>query len=319
MAVLSIQSHVVYGHAGNSAAVFPMQRLGREVWAVNTVEFSNHTGFGGFRGKVLGAELVTELVKGLEERGVLHRCEAVLSGYLGDAAVGRAVIDAVHRVRRFSPKALYCCDPVMGDTGKGFYVKPDIPGMFRNEVTALADIVTPNQFELEALTGIKADTADEARRAIGALHAMGPGIVLVTSYRGAAEKNAAGSGGDPAGGAAAGGAGQISMLVSDRKDIYQIRTPELPLGTGLAGSGDLTASIFLSRYLETGNVKKTLELCTASVYGILEASFFAAGGADKPEGADNSGGAAPLELRIIQAQDELCSPSRAFEALRLPG
>jgi pyridoxine kinase len=302
MAVLSIQSHVVYGHAGNSAAVFPMQRLGREVWALNTVEFSNHTGFGSFRGRVLGAELVAELVRGLEERGVLGGCEAILSGYLGDAAVGRAVIDSVRLVRRFSPEAVYCCDPVMGDTGKGFYVKPDIPGMFRNELIGLADIVTPNQFELEALTGISADTADNARRAINALHAMGPGVVLVTSYRGTAdgtENGAAGSG-------EAGTAGQISMLVSDKKDLYRISTPELPLGSGIAGAGDLTASIFLSRYLETGDVKKTLELCTASVYGILEASFSAAGV-----------GTGPAELRIVRAQDELRSPSHVFEALRL--
>jgi pyridoxine kinase len=312
MAVLSIQSHVVYGHAGNSAAVFPKQRLGREVWALNTVEFSNHTGFGGFRGKVLGAELVTELVRGLEERGVLRGCEAILSGYLGDAAVGRAVIDAVRRVRRFSPGAVYCCDPVMGDTGKGFYVKPGIPEMFRNELAALADIVTPNQFELEALTGIKADTVESARRAIDALHAMGPGIVLVTSYRGAADagEKAAVPGG------AAGGSGQISMLVSDKKDIYQIDTPELPLGAGLSGSGDLTAAIFLSRYLETGDIKKTLELCAASVYGILEASFLAADGAGNP--AADSGETAPHpELRIIEAQDELVSPSRVFEARRM--
>jgi pyridoxine kinase len=274
-----------------------MQRLGREVWALNTVEFSNHTGFGGFRGKVLGAELVAELVRGLEERGVLGGCEAILSGYLGDAAVGRAVIDAVRLVRGFSPKALYCCDPVMGDAGKGFYVSPGIPGMFRDELMGLADIVTPNQFELEALTGIGADTVDGARGAISALHAMGPGVVLVTSYRGAAAD---------AGNWGPGAAGQISMLASDRKNLYRISTPELPLGNGVAGAGDLTAAIFLSRYLETGDVKKTLELCAASVYGILEASSPPA-----------DGGAGPPELRIVRAQDELCSPSRAFEALRL--
>ena len=107
MAVLSIQSHVVFGYAGNTAAVFPLQRLGREVWAINTVEFSNHTGYGSWKGKVLGAELVHELASGLEERGVLSRCEAVLSGYLGDAAVGRAIIDTVKKVRAESPKALY--------------------------------------------------------------------------------------------------------------------------------------------------------------------------------------------------------------------
>ena len=289
MAILSIQSHVIYGYAGNTAAVFPMQRLGREVWAINTVEFSNHTGYGSWRGTVLGGELVQELVLGLEERGALPRCEAVLSGYLGDAAVGRAITEAVQRVRSANANALYCCDPVMGDVGRGFYVKPDIPSIFRDELVPLADIVTPNQFELEALSGIDIRNIDDARCAIGLIHAMGPSIVLVTSYR---------CGGD---------GGEIGMLASDKSGIYSIRTPELPIGAGMAGSGDITASVFLSRYLETGDIKKTLELCTASIFGILEASWQACGGEK----------GSPMELRIIQAQRELDSPSRFFEARRL--
>ncbi|GHV94705.1 pyridoxal kinase PdxY [Spirochaetia bacterium] len=315
MAVLSIQSHVVYGYAGNTAAVFPMQRLGREVWAINTVEFSNHTGYGAWRGKVLGAELAADLVTGLAERGVLGRCEAVLSGYLGDASVGRTIVGAVRRVRGESPKALYCCDPVMGDTGKGFYVKPDIPGIFKDELIPLADIVTPNQFELEALTGIKTETLAGARRAIAALHERGPRIVLVTSFRdndSAAESSAMTANvPSPAGSVppSAGGA-YISMLASaragDKSVLYRINTPELPLGAGVAGTGDLTASIFLSRYLETGDVKKTLELCTASVYGILEASFL-----------KRTAREGPLDLLIVQAQEELSSPSHVFEAVKL--
>ena len=295
MAVLSIQSHVVYGYAGNTAAVFPLQRLGREVWAINTVEFSNHTGYGAWRGKVLGAELAAELVTGLQERGVLGGCEAVLSGYLGDAAVGRAIIDAVRRVRLESPKALYCCDPVMGDLGRGFYVKPDIPGMFKNELLPLADIVTPNQFELEALTGLDTGSVDKARRAIDLLHEKGPGIVLVTSYRDAAP----GEDGP-----------RISMLASDKSGVYRISTPELPLGL-VAGSGDLTASVFLSRYLETADVQKTLELCTATVYAILEASFRER---NRAAGAEKSG---PMELLIIQNQGEIAAPSPAFSAVQL--
>ena len=290
MAILSIQSHVVFGYAGNTAAVFPMQRLGREVWAINTVEFSNHTGYGAWRGTVLGGELASELVLGMEERGVLSRCEAVLSGYLGDAAVGRAITDAVRRVRSASPGALYCCDPVMGDVGRGFYVKPDIPGIFKNELVPLADIVTPNQFELEALSGIDTRTIDDARRAIDMIHAKGPGIVLVTSWR-------SGKGGD-----------QIGMLASDKSGIYSISTPELPIGAGMAGSGDITASVFLSRYLETGDIKKTLELCTASVFGILQASRQAYSGREET---------ALMELRIVQAQQELDTPSHFFEAHRL--
>jgi pyridoxine kinase len=293
MAVLSIQSHVVYGYAGNTAAVFPLQRLGHEVWAINTVEFSNHTGYGAWRGKVLGAELVGELVTGLDERGALPRCKAVLSGYLGDAAVGRAILDAVNRVRGQSPKALYCCDPVMGDLGRGFYVKPDIPDMFKHEVIAQADIITPNQFELEALTGIEIENFDQARRAIDMLHEKGPRVVLVTSYRG--KENPPENSGEA----------HIGMLVSDTTGVYHVRTPELPLGAGMAGSGDLTASVFLSRYLETADVKTTLEQTTGSVFGILEAAFRA---------APQSG---PPELPLIQAQAELTAPSRVFRARKL--
>ena len=287
MAVLSIQSHVVFGYAGNTAAVFPLQRLGREVWAVNTVEFSNHTGYGSWRGKVLGAELVNELVIGLEERGVLSRTEAVLSGYLGDADVGRAVIDTVKKVRRESPAAVYCCDPVMGDVGRGFYVKPDIPDMFRNELVPLADIVCPNQFELEALTGIDTASAGNAFKAVNILHEMGPQVVLVTSYK---EKE-----------------NEICMLASDNTGLYKIITPELSLGAGAAGTGDLTASLFLSRYLETGDLKQTLEMCTPSIFGILEVSLF------EHERLKNS----LMELKIIEAQEELIYPSRYFEAVKI--
>jgi pyridoxine kinase len=289
MAVLSIQSHVVFGYAGNTAAVFPLQRLGREVWAVNTVEFSNHTGYGAWRGSVLGAEFVTELVTGLEERGVLNRCEAVLSGYLGDAAVGKAIINAVKKVKELNPSILYACDPVMGDVGRGFYVKPDIPGMFKNEVIPIADIVCPNQFELEALTGINTSTIENARKAINILHEMGPSIVLVTSFR----ENST--------------TGNLSMLASDKNGIYKITTPELPLGSGVAGTGDMTSAVFLSRYLETRNLEKTLELCTASVFGILETSLKSSSNNEK----------LPLELKIIEAQEQFISPSHFFKAVKL--
>jgi pyridoxine kinase len=284
MAILSIQSHVVYGHAGNSAAVFPLQRLGREVWAINTVEFSNHTGYGAWTGKVLETALAGELMEGIAARGVLSRCEAVLSGYMGDAAIGQAVTDAVRRVRKAAPGALYCCDPVMGDVGRGFYVKPGIPEIFKTQVVPLADIVTPNQFELEALTEFQTADLEEARKAIAALHAMGPKVVLVTSYRGndAPEKH-------------------IDMLASDSSSVYRIRTPELPFGPGMAGSGDLTTAVFLSRYLETHDIKRTLELTAASIFGVMEATYMAES----------------RELLLIQAQNELVSPHLAFEAVRL--
>lgn len=289
MAILSIQSHVVFGYAGNTAAVFPMQRLGREVWAINTVEFSNHTGYGSWKGKVLDADIVSELVCGLEERGVLGRCKAALSGYLGDAAAGKAVIDAVKKVRKENPSAFYCCDPVMGDIGRGFYVKPGIPEIFKNELVPLADIVCPNQFELDALTGINTKSTDSAVKAVNMLHEMGPSIVLVTSFR---RKER-----------------EICMLASDKKNVYIITTPELPLGDGVAGTGDMTSAIFLSRYLETKNLEKTLELCTASVFGVLEESYKAAALTEKNT---------LMELKIIDAQEQLVNPSYSFKAEKIP-
>ncbi|MDR1248423.1 MAG: pyridoxal kinase PdxY [Treponema sp.] len=284
MAILSIQSHVAYGHAGNSAAVFPLQRLGREVWAVNTVEFSNHTGYGAWRGKVLEPGLAEELVAGIEDRGVLQDCEAVLSGYMGDAAAGGMVMGAVQKVKALNPGALYCCDPVMGDVGRGFYVHADIPGMFKNEAIPMADIATPNQFELEALTSLNTSSLAAARKAIDLIHAMGPRVVLVTSYR---EQG--------------GAKNQIEMLASDGSGIHRVRTPELSLGAGMAGSGDVTAAIFLSRYLETRSVRETLELTAGSIFGIMEATF-------KAESR---------ELLLVAAQEELVKPSNTFKAERL--
>ncbi|MDR1447208.1 MAG: pyridoxal kinase PdxY [Treponema sp.] len=303
MAVLSIQSHVVYGHAGNSSAVFPLQRLGHEVWAVNTVEFSNHTGYGAWKGTVLGADLVQDLVQGLEDRGVLKNCRAVLSGYMGDASTGKAILRALDMVKAASPKALYCCDPVMGDLERGFYVKPGIPEIFRSEIIPRADIVTPNQFELEALTGMDSGAMEGAARAVARLHSMGPRTVLVTSFRCREEQ-------------ARKGQAEIAMLASSGKDLWLVRTPEIPIGRSFAGAGDLTTAVFLARLLgrptgfeEAGeasppehfDIKEALEKCAASVYGIIEETWKAK--------AD--------ELLIIAAQDQLSNPAFMFSAEKL--
>ena len=293
MAVLSIQSHVVYGYAGNTAAVFPMQRLRREVWAVNTVEFSNHTGYGAWRGKVLGADLIQDLITGLEERDALKNCEAALSGYLGDRATGKAVLDAVKKVREFSPDALYCCDPVMGDTDRGFYVKDDIPDFFINSLVPLADIITPNQFELTALTGVDIESLDDALKAISIIHEKGPSLALVTSFREKKDESLP----------------ELNMIVSDKKEIFKITTPLLPLGGNVAGTGDMCAAVFLSRYLETKNLKKTLELCASSVFSVLEESYRAA--LLKSQNAEFN---RPVELKLIDAQEQLITPSRVFKA-----
>src|SRR6478735_6203363 len=179
--ILSIQSSVAYGHVGNSAAVFPLQRLGHEVWPVNTVHFSNHTGYGAWRGPLLAADDVREVIAGIEDRGVLGEADAVLSGYQGDPAVGAVILDAVAKVKAANPHAVYCCDPVMGDVGRGFFVRPGIPEFLRDHVVPRADILTPNQFELEHLAGVEVTDQGSLLAAAQRLRDAGPDVVLVTS------------------------------------------------------------------------------------------------------------------------------------------
>ena len=284
MNILSIQSWVAYGHVGNASAVFPLQRLGAEVWAINTVQFSNHTGYGHWTGQVFTGDAVRELVDGVEARGALRRCDAVLSGYLGDRAIGEAILDAVARVRGVNPAALYCCDPVIGDDRDGVYVRPGIADFLRENALPAADIVTPNQFELEMLTGLSFASLDGAKAAAGALmgqlRADGPRVVLVTSLQ---------TGTTPA--------DSIDMLAAEPNGFHLLRTPKLPLD--LNGAGDAIAALFLYHLLGTGSAVAALEAAGSSIHGVLRRTAEA--------------GAA--ELLTIAAQEELVAPSRAFRAV----
>lgn len=279
MNVLSIQSWVAFGHVGNAAAVFPMQRLGVEVWALNTVQFSNHTGYGKWRGQVFSGEHVRELVGGIEERGVLATCSGVLSGYMGDAGIGEAILDAVGRVRRANPQALYCCDPVIGDVGRGVFVRPGIPELLRERALPAADIITPNAFELAWLTGAPVETLADAAAACDALHARGPKVILVTSLEP--------KGADP---------GSIALLASDRGRRFLLTTPRLPLS--MNGAGDAIAALFLVHYARSADARLALENATASIFGLLR----------------RTQEAGSRELLVVAAQDEFVAPTTRFVA-----
>ena len=280
--ILSIQSSVAYGHVGNSAATFPLMRLGVEVWPVLTVHFSNHTGYGAWRGPLLAASDVADVVRGIDERGVLNRVDAVLSGYQGGEAVGAEILNAVALVKQRNPSAIYCCDPVMGDVGRGFYVRPGIPEFMRDAVVPAAQIVTPNQFELDFLTGRQTRTLDDLLEAAHALRATGPEVVLVTS--------AILEGSDP---------GSVLMLVVDGTGAWSVTTPLLD--RTFTGSGDITAAIFLAHYLRTGNPASALENTAAAVYSVLKATA---------EGESS-------ELALVAAQDYLVKPPYTFSAVSL--
>jgi pyridoxine kinase len=284
MRILSIQSSVAYGHVGNSAAVFPLQRLGVEVWPIATVQFSNHTGYGSWRGPHLSAEDLREVLTGVEERGVLSTCDAVLSGYQGAEDVGGVVLDAVARVRAVNPGAVYCCDPVMGDTGRGFFVRPGIPEFMREEVVPRADIVTPNHFELDFLTGRleRTRTIAQVLAAVDDLRDRGPGTVLVTSlvHDGLAEDT-------------------VEMMAVDASGAWMVTTPLLPLTVN--GAGDLTAALFLVHLLATGSAATSLERTASSVWSVLDETV-------------RSG---EPEIRLVAAQGAIAQPPALFTAERM--
>ena len=278
MNLVSIQSHVVYGHVGNSAAVFPLQRLGVEVWSIHTVQFSNHTGYGEWKGEVFGAKLIRDLMAGLEARAVLGECDGVLSGYMGSPEIAEAILEAVATVRRANPSARYCCDPVIGDVGRGVFVREGIPEFMKKKALAAADIVTPNQFELEYLTGRTSGTREAARDAVKALHDMGPRAVLVTSLHTDETPEEA-----------------IDMLASDDTGCYLLRTPRLRLN--INGAGDLVAALFFAHYLRQGGTRDALAMAGATVFGILQKTVEAG----------------TREIQTVLAQDEIISPTRSFD------
>jgi pyridoxine kinase len=278
--ILSIQSHVAYGHVGNSAAVFALQRLGCEAWPVHTVQFSNHTGYGGWKGEVFGAAMIDAVVEGIAERGVLASCDGVLSGYVGSVEIGAAVLRAVGRVNAANPRAVYCCDPVIGNRRRGVFVQKGVPEFFRERAIPLAQIITPNHFELDRLIGH--DTVDLAQlvSAIGLLHVRGPRAILVTSV----EANET----PP---------GHIDVVASDGAAQYLVRTPRLAAPGN--GAGDIIAALFLFHYLRSGNVAEALAWSASSVFGLLKRSGDA------------------HEIALIAAQEELVAPSEMFVPQRI--
>ena len=282
MNILSIQSHVAYGHVGNAAATFPLQRIGVEVWPIHTVQFSNHTGYGSWTGRVFEAGTIAELVQGIAERGVLGQCDGVLSGYMGSAESGGEILDAVARVKAANPKARYCCDPVIGDVGRDIYVRPGIAEFMRDHAVPAADVVTPNQFELDYLSGRATETMRDALAAIDALHALGPKAILVTSLH--TQETPADA---------------IDLVASDASGHFRVRTPKLPIS--INGAGDAIAALFFAHYLRSGSVAEAVSRAASSVFGVLKRT------------AD----ANAREILLVDAQDEFVKPGRVFATEKL--
>lgn len=282
MKILSIQSAVAYGHVGNSAAVFPLQRLGAEVLPVNTVNFSNHTGYGAWRGNLISPDEVRDVILGIEERGILPQIDVVLSGYQGGTGIGDVIVDTVKRVKAANPSAIYACDPVMGNAKSGCFVAPEIPHLLRDRVVPVADIITPNQFELGFLTGTEPLSLESTLESVDLARAMGPTTVLVTSVESPDREP-----------------GTIDMLAVDDAGAWVVRTPHLPFKPN--GSGDVTAALFAAHYRSTGDASVALERTASSVFDLIELTY-------------KSG---DRELQLIQAQEFYANPRLQFTAQKV--
>lgn len=282
MRILSIQSSVAYGHVGNSAAVFPLQRLGHEVMPVFTVAFSNHTGYGAWRGPLMSGDDVREIVTGIQERGGLDDTALVLSGYQGGNSIGDAILDAVAKARAANPAVLYSCDPVLGNATSGCFVSPEVQDLIRDRVIPHSDIITPNQFELGFITNTNPTTLDEVLESVAAAQARGPKTVLVTSVSTPETPE-----------------NSIQMLAVSGDETWLVTTDRLPLKAN--GSGDVTQALFAGHLVSGKSLKEALEITTASVYELLENTL-------------NSG---QRELQLIESQEAYVAPKNSFEAVRV--
>ncbi|MBD8218090.1 pyridoxal kinase PdxY [Microbacterium sp. CFBP 13617] len=277
MKVLSIQSAVAYGHVGNSAAVFPLQRIGVEVLPVYTVNFSNHTGYGAWRGPLIAPDDVAAVIAGIEDRGVFPEIDVVLSGYQGGEGIADVIIDTVARVKRANPDAVYACDPVMGNAKSGCFVAPAIPELLRERVVPVADILTPNQFELGFLTGTEPGSIDSTLDSADALRDRGPRTILVTSVERPDRE-----------------ADTIEMMVVDDNGAWIVQTPLIPMKAN--GSGDVTAALFTAHYRRSGDAADALARTASSVFDLLTNTY-------------ESGS---RELRLIESQEAYAHPRLQF-------
>lgn len=294
--ILSIQSHVAFGYVGNRAACIPLQKLGHEAIIVNTVQLSNHTGYGDFTGDFFSKNHIEDVLKGLEARGLFPQIDAVLTGYMGNPELGEAILNAVKSINTAKQSegttqdALYVCDPVMGDTGRGFFVHQDIPAFFKDHAAPVTDILTPNQFEIEYLSGQTITTLNDAKKACEALHQLGTKTILLTSLEHDETPQ-----------------GHIQMMVSSKaKDdeppqCFLITTPKVDISPAPNGSGDCTAALFCGYILNGESISSALERTAFGIHGVFE----------------NTAKLERRELALIQSQNLFDCDTSPFKAEKL--
>lgn len=284
--VLSIQSHVAYGHVGNDAAMLPLQLLGMEPVAVHTVQFSNHTGYGEFKGQVFTPAHVQDVLDGLRARNVLERCTAVLSGYLGDAGVGEAILAAVQEVRASHPKAYYLCDPVMGDVGRGVFVRPGIPDFLRKRALSQASVITPNHYEFELLCGGQpldsvAAAVQAARTMLGQMHEPSTALIVITSLRTSDLPS-----------------DQLATLAVTGDKAWLVQTPYIDLHPLPNGMGDVFAAVLLGHLIQDKAIPDAVSRAVSSLYALVSRT--------RPGQRD---------LPLVACREQINAPAQTFAAV----
>jgi pyridoxine kinase len=268
--VLSIQPHVVFGHAGNSAAVFPMQRLGVNVWPLETMQFSNHMQYGHWAGSAIDAPQMAELVEGIGTIGMLRRCDAVLSGYLGSTSQIDAVVEIVRTVKATNPGAWHFATPVIG-AGAG----SSVDEYLLEKIPEIADGLAPTHDALQKLAGRTIETVDEAVAACRELIRRGPQVVCVKQLR---DRNSP--------------ADRINLLAVTHDEAWLCQHPRYPFARQPVGVAELTSAIFVARRLLGDTVRTALEHTVSAVHAVLKATFEAG----------------RYELELVAAQDDIAKP-----------
>jgi pyridoxine kinase len=285
MNVISIQSQVAFGHVGNSAAMFPLQMHGVDVTAVPTTLLSNRPGYPTLRGRVLEAQLVADLLQGIEERGAIDTCDIILSGYLGSSDVAQVVGDFVARAKTRNPALRYACDPVLGDRDRGLFVQSGIPPLVRDRLVSLADIITPNHFEFDWLCGTETKTIDQAMAQARRLMAQGPSTIVITSAEFADALDS-----------------EIETLAVERAaeklNAWRVRTPRLPI-ISPSGTGDLFAALYVAACVRGLKTSDALSHAASAAFAVLERTV--------ARGTE--------EMRIVDSASELADPPRRFAAI----
>ncbi|XP_015998981.1 pyridoxal kinase isoform X2 [Rousettus aegyptiacus] len=303
--VLSIQSHVVRGYVGNRAATFPLQVLGFEIDAVNSVQFSNHTGYAHWKGQVLSSHELHTLYEGLRLNS-MNQYDYVLTGYTRDASFLAMVVDIVKELKQQNSRLVYVCDPVMGDKWNGegsMYVPEDLLPVYKDKVVPLADIITPNQFEAELLTGRKIHSQEDALAVMDMLHSMGPDTVVITSSdlpssRGSNYLIALGS--------------QRTRRPDGSVVTERIRMEMLKVDAVFVGTGDLFAAMLLAwTHKHPNNLKMACEKTVSAMHHVLQRTITCAK-AQAGEGQKPS--PAQLELRMVQSKGDIENPEIVVQA-----